>query len=40
MGDNRKLYNKNCAKAYTDLKIRQKMKWKFYATNLANKPNP
>jgi hypothetical protein len=40
MGDNRKMCNKNCDKACTDLKLREKRRWKFYATNLATKPSP
>jgi hypothetical protein len=38
MGDNRKMSNKTCDKASTDLKLKEKRR-KFYATNLANKPN-
>jgi hypothetical protein len=30
--------NKNCDKACTDLKLRQKRRWKLYATTLAHKP--
>jgi hypothetical protein len=33
MGDNRKIFNKNCDKAFTDLKLREKRGWKFYVTN-------
>jgi hypothetical protein len=36
----RKIYNKYCDTASTDLKLREKRKWKFYTTNPANKPNP
>lgn len=32
MGGKKKIYNKNCAKAYTDLKLGQKREWKSYAT--------
>jgi hypothetical protein len=40
MGDNRKMYNKNYDSACTDLKLKQKGKWKLNAANRANKPNP
>jgi hypothetical protein len=40
MGDNRKKNNKNYDKACTDLKLIEKRRWKFYATNLATKPSP
>jgi hypothetical protein len=40
IGDNRKMYNKNCDNPYTDLKLREKRKWKLNATNQANKSNP
>jgi hypothetical protein len=33
MGDKRKMYNKNYDKAYKYLKVRQKRKGKFYATD-------
>jgi hypothetical protein len=37
MGDNRKkIYNKNRDKARTDLKLSQKRRWEFYATDEAN----
>jgi hypothetical protein len=39
IGDNRKKNNKNYDKAYTDLKLIQKRRWGFYATNLATKPS-
>jgi hypothetical protein len=35
MGDKRKNVNKHFDKARTDLKLRQKRGWKFYATNVA-----
>jgi hypothetical protein len=34
------MYNKNCDKACTDLNVRLKRRWKYYATNLATKPSP
>jgi hypothetical protein len=37
MGDERKLYNKNCDKTRTDRKLREKRKKKLYATNLTKK---
>jgi hypothetical protein len=40
MGDSRKIYNKNCYKAFTNWKLIQKRRWKYYATNLAIKPSP
>jgi hypothetical protein len=40
MGGNKKKYNKNYDKASTHLKLREKRRWKFYATNLTNKPSP
>jgi hypothetical protein len=30
------MYNRNCDKASTDLKLRLRVRWKFYATGLAN----
>jgi hypothetical protein len=35
-----KLYNNNYDKPGTDLKLRYKRRWKFYAKNPADKPSP
>jgi hypothetical protein len=32
-----KMYNKNCDKTCTDLKLRYERKWKLYATNQVHK---
>jgi hypothetical protein len=33
------MYNKKCDETYTDLKLKQERRWKFYATNPASKPS-
>jgi hypothetical protein len=38
MGNYRKIYNKNYNNAHTNLKLRQKKKWKIHVAN-QTKPN-